>query len=166
MRSELERRTRNRQWRRLVVVVSTPGLMLGSLALGAASALGAFTPQATAVTGSCAEVRLMAPQGVELIVLNGSGVDGRAALAAKELRRVGFRVKSVGNVPESEWTDLPAVVSYGERAAGTAARVVEAVPGAKFVNDRRPGSVVQVVIGTEFAHATKPPTGAIRALCP
>jgi LCP family protein required for cell wall assembly len=67
----------------------------------------------------------VAPEDVELVVLNGSGVEGLAGQTAEELEAGGFVVRDVGNAPETTTT----VVRYPDGQEAQARTVADQVPG-------------------------------------
>jgi hypothetical protein len=67
----------------------------------------------------------VAPEDVELVVLNGSGVEGLAGQTAEELEARGFVVRDVGNAPETTTT----VVRYPDGQEAQARTVADQVPG-------------------------------------
>jgi LCP family protein required for cell wall assembly len=85
------------------------------------------------------------PEEVELVVLNGSGVEGLAGRTAEELRARGFTVIDVGNAPASQRT----VVRYPEGQEPAARTVAAQAPGALDIAIERDDDVgvVTLVLG-------------------
>ena len=69
--------------------------------------------------------RTVAPENVELVVLNGSGVEGLAGRTAEELTALGFSVRDVGNANPTSTT----VVRYPPGQEAQARTVASQVPG-------------------------------------
>jgi LCP family protein required for cell wall assembly len=67
----------------------------------------------------------VAPEDVELDVLNGSGIEGLAGQTAEALETRGFRVREVGNAPDTTTT----VVRYPEGQEAQARTVAAEAPG-------------------------------------
>ncbi len=89
--------------------------------------------------------RTVAPGDVELVVLNGSGVDGLAGRTAEQLTALGFTVRDVGNASDT----TTSVVRYPPGQLAEARTVAEHVPGGG-VEVEEDGDVADVtlVIGT------------------
>jgi LCP family protein required for cell wall assembly len=112
------------------------------------------TPEAEAVferfrTGSVFEEvptgdATVAPEDVELVVLNGSGVEGLAGQTADELESRGFVVRDVGNADPTNTT----VVRYPEGQEAQARTVAAQVPGGGVDVEQDDGvNVVTLVLG-------------------
>jgi hypothetical protein len=152
---------RRAAYRRLLILVSAPAVVLGTCTLAAGAAVGAFDRKPGNIV-PCTPHTSISVESFGIAVLNGSGIPGRAGLAAAQLRAAGFKVTSVANAPESRWTDVSAVLVAGPSAANAAELLATRIPGAKRVNDLRIGHDVEIVVGTEFAGlAAPPPTGAL-----
>jgi LCP family protein required for cell wall assembly len=89
----------------------------------------------------------VAPGGITLDVLNGTGTAGLAATAADALRGQGFTVGAVGN--EAGAVDRT-VVRHGPNTAEQARTVAAAVPGAVLQPTDGIGDAVQLVIGPNY----------------
>jgi hypothetical protein len=149
-----------RQLVHLLLFVCTPGIVLGTSVLAAASALGAFVPTSRPVAASCHQ-QSVDPASFQVLVLNGSGVAGRAAKAAGQLTGAGFVVAGIGTAAEGRWTDAPAVITFGPDGRGAAQLVAVRIPGAVLVSTVRSGRDVDVVLGTRFTGVSPtagPPT--------
>jgi LytR cell envelope-related transcriptional attenuator len=94
--------------------------------------------------------------GVDVTVLNGTGIAGLAARTAASLRELGFRVASVGNTPYTSAT----TVSYpGPAQAGGAYTLMGALEQAPDnVQDGAAGAVT-LTLGTDF-NGIVPPQAA------
>jgi LCP family protein required for cell wall assembly len=91
------------------------------------------------------------PERIRLRVLNGNGVDGAAAKAAEDLRGVGFQI--VGTGPADSFGYAQTIVRYGPNKADSARTTAAAIPGAALQLDQTLGSVVEVVLGTNYSGA-------------
>jgi hypothetical protein len=88
----------------------------------------------------------VAPEDVELVVLNGSGVEGLAGQTADALESRGFVVRDVGNADPTTTT----VVRYPEGQEAQARTVAAQVPGGGVDVEQDDGvNVVTLVLGSE-----------------
>lgn len=90
--------------------------------------------------------RTVAPEDVELVVLNGSGVTGLASTTAEQLEALGFTVRRVGNADPITTT----VVRYPPGQDAEARTVAEQAPGGADVAIEEDDGVnaVTLVIGS------------------
>ncbi|MBW3605073.1 MAG: LCP family protein [Actinobacteria bacterium] len=89
--------------------------------------------------------RTVAPEDVELAVLNGADVEGIAGQTAEQLRAVGFTVRSVGNAEPTTTT----VVRYPPGRDAEARTVAAQAPGGDIAIEEDAGvDVVTLVIGS------------------
>ncbi|MGY1691068.1 LytR C-terminal domain-containing protein [Geodermatophilus sp. SYSU D01105] len=86
----------------------------------------------------------VAPGGITVDVLNGTGTSGLAATAADQLRGQGFGIGQVGNEPG---TVNETLVRYGPGAEERARTVAAAVPGSVLQASDAIGDRVQLVLG-------------------
>ncbi|CAN5785559.1 hypothetical protein BH23ACT10_BH23ACT10_14170 [soil metagenome] len=87
----------------------------------------------------------VAPEDVELAVLNGSGVEGLAGTTADELRARGFTVSNVGNAPPIPTT----IVRYPPGQEAEAQLVADQVPGGGVtIEEDTEVNLVTVVLGS------------------
>lgn len=91
----------------------------------------------------------VAPAGVRVSVLNGSGTPGLGRTAAQELARAGFVV--VGSPGNRDSGTTGTVVRYGPTRAEAARTLAAAVPGATVEADPTLTGTVEIVVGTSFA---------------
>lgn len=122
--------------------------------IGGASVLQITQPQADAVfeqfrTGEIFEQldggATVAPEDVELVVLNGTGVSGLAATTAEELRARGFTVNDIGDAPATETT----VVRHPPGQEAQAQTVAAQAPGGDVAVEADDGvDVVTLVLGS------------------
>ena len=96
-------------------------------------------PPATALT--------VPPSRVPVQVLNGSGTPGTAKRAAAELRRHGFQVVGFAG---SDRVVRRTTVRYPAGRASAARTLQAAVPGSIRTADESRGSVLSLVVGTDF----------------
>lgn len=110
-------------------------------------------PSSTA--GTPTPLLAVEPSEVTLQISNASGMSGLAASTATSLGAYGFGIYSVGNY---SGTSTSSVVRYSAGHESDAATVASAVPGAVLEETADLGSIVEVVIGSEFAGSIKAPT--------
>ena len=91
----------------------------------------------------------VAPAGVRVSVLNGSGMPGLGRTAAQELARAGFVI--VGSPGNRDGGTTGTVVRYGPTRAEAARTLAAAVPGATVEADPTLTGTVEIVVGTSFA---------------
>ncbi|RBY80330.1 LytR family transcriptional regulator [Blastococcus sp. TF02-09] len=115
------------------------------------------TPPAEAAVAPDPGTELVAPGGVVVDVLNGTGTRGLAATVADELRGVGFGVGAVGN---AEGTVSQSVVRHGPAMVAQARTVAAAVPGAVLQGSDAIGETVQLVIGPGYESVVPVPPPA------
>ncbi len=78
---------------------------------------------------------------------NASGVEGRAAQVAAQLRDGGWQVTGVGNLASRT---RHTYVRYGTGAEVQAQALAKLLPGAKVAPRGAPAGVVELVIGPDF----------------
>lgn len=89
------------------------------------------------------------PSRVTVRVLNGSGAEGQARLAAGTLKDRGFKVTKVGNLRRSATRTQ---ICYGPGGAAQAAAIAALIPGAKAVAaTSTPSGTVDVILGPNFS---------------
>jgi hypothetical protein len=91
----------------------------------------------------------VAPAGITVDVLNGTGTSGLAATVADQMRAQGFGVGQVGNEPG---TVNETLVRFGPGAEERARTVAAAVPGAVVQASDTIGDRVQLVLGPNFGN--------------
>ncbi|GAB4582917.1 LCP family protein [Nocardia sp. IFM 10818] len=120
---------------------------------------GEKTPDpATTTTEEAPKPKLTAvdPSTVSLQVSNASGIAGTAATAATKLANQGFQIYSTGNYAEGASAKTKVRYSSGQEAA--AATVASAIPGASLEAASGLGSIVEVVLGSDYAGTVRTPT--------
>jgi hypothetical protein len=112
----------------------------------------------------------VAPSGVTVDVLNGSGTPGLAAGAAEGLERAGFMVAGTGNADSTDYTVTEIRHAAGDEALANT--LAGQVPGAtvKPIDDAVRGTV-QLVLGSDFTSVgqqvtTAPPAPVTKGVDP
>ncbi|MCU1646414.1 MAG: hypothetical protein JWN03_6689 [Nocardia sp.] len=102
--------------------------------------------------------KLMAvdPSTVSLQVSNGSGVAGVASTAATKLANQGFQIYSTGNYADG--TSPKTTVRYSSGHEAAAATVASSIAGSTLEPASGLGSIVEVVLGTDYAGTVHAPT--------
>lgn len=95
------------------------------------------------------------PGSTTLQVSNASGRTGLAAGTADRLGAYGFQIYSVGNYTG---TSTRSVVRYTAGQEAGAATVASSIPGAVLEQTIGLGSIIEVVLGTDFAGTVTAPT--------
>ncbi|MEI2775127.1 MAG: LytR C-terminal domain-containing protein [Tetrasphaera sp.] len=139
---------RVRQLRRLAVLVTLPGLLVGGASIAAAYGVGLFHRG----HGGCEPVTVPAPvrDSFDVTVLNAAETAGEAKAVAKEFTRRGFRVDAYSNAPEGVYIKRSAMVYHGPEGLDQALLVAKQIPDALAYDDGRAGESVQVVLGYGF----------------
>lgn len=99
----------------------------------------------------------VAPGTMSLLVSNGSGTPGAAKTVASKLGYQGFGIYSTGNYAGGESTTSKIRFSAGLEAE--AATVASTIPGAVLEQANELGSIIEVVVGADFA-------GTVRTVTP
>ncbi|OAB87469.1 hypothetical protein AWH69_05135 [Janibacter melonis] len=105
-------------------------------------------PRASASTSSACPVQ---PEDVVVNVYNGTGRDGLAASVARDLRKRGFEVRTIDNWRGGQRVDGAGQIRYGKRGAPKVALLAKHTGSMKKVVDKRRYSIIDVVIGKDFA---------------
>ncbi|WP_369690462.1 LCP family protein, partial [Nocardia yamanashiensis] len=115
-------------------------------------------PAGTTSAAPTAKPKLTAvdPSTVSLQMSNASGVGGVAATAATKLANQGFKIYSTGNYADGVSASTKVRYSSGQEAA--AATVASAIPGATLESTTGLGSIVEVVLGTDYAGTVRTAT--------
>ena len=100
------------------------------------------------------------PSRIRLRVLNGNGVDKAARTAADELATLGFQIRDTG--PADSFGYAQTIVRHGPAKADSARTVAAAIPGSATQLDQTLGSVLEVVVGKNYA-GVRPVVVASRA---
>ncbi|AYF73350.1 LytR family transcriptional regulator [Nocardia yunnanensis] len=102
-----------------------------------------------------AKLTAVDPSTVSLQVSNGSGQAGVASTTATKLANQGFGIYSTGNY---DGTSAKTTVRYSSGHEAEAATVASSLPGAVLEPANGLGSIVEVVVGSDFAGTVKAPT--------
>ncbi|MFC6009876.1 LCP family protein [Nocardia lasii] len=91
----------------------------------------------------------VAPSTTSLLLSNGSGSAGAARTVASKLGYQGFGIYSVGNY--SGGTSPTSKIRFAEGMEAEAATVASTIPGAVLEQANELGSIIEVVVGADFA---------------
>ena len=160
---------RVRRQRRSTIVIAVVLLALAGAFYYASSYWNSSEPK----PGPCSTepvVVPLAPRDVALNVYNGTNRRGLAKSVAEEAGKRGFTVKAVANDPSKTPVKGVAVIRFGPEGAESAALVRTYVPTSTFVNDKRKGDSVDLVVGPAWkafgpTPAAPTPTSTLRP-CP
>ncbi len=141
---------RKHRLRQIMLFVTVPGVLMGTLSITAAYSSGWMSPRPPAPT--CAPTIVPAParSSFTVNVMNATGEGGVAAKVAAGLTKRGFRIGGISNAPESWYVTQSAVVHHGPQGLDQALFVASQIPGAKLFEDVRKGTSVDVVVGTAY----------------
>ena len=106
-------------------------------------------------------VQPLTPQDVSLNVYNSTNRAGLAKTVATAATDRGFKVKAVANDPKKTAVRQVAQIRYGPEGAASARLVKAHVPGGVFVNDKRKGDTVDLVVGQAWKAFGKVPVEAV-----
>lgn len=153
----VEERYRRHQLRKFALLITVPGLVLGTASLAGAyafSLLGGSAPVA-----ACAPQTVAAPKRASfgLGIQNSTGIPGQASTVAKEYTRRGFTVLDASNAPSTVVIKSSGRIYYGPEGLDQALLVQQQVPGSELFNDGRTGTKVTLVIGDGFTALVPPP---------
>lgn len=140
---------RGRQRRRMVMLLTLPGLLLGSVSVTAAYSAGLLSRK-PAVTCAPKVVPAPARDSFAIKIQNSNETPGEGARVAKDLTKRGFVVSGVSNAPDTVYVKRAALVYHGPKGLDQALLVAAQIPGARVWNDGRAGSGVELVIGYGF----------------
>ena len=120
------------------------------------------TPSTSATSSEPAEPQLaLDPSQVTVQVSNASGQSGVAMQTANSLGAYGFGIYNVGNY---SGTSSKTVVRFSEYNKDAALTVASSIPGAVLEEATGLGSIVDIVVGSEFDGTVNAPTEAGRPL--
>ncbi|MCI1263257.1 MAG: LytR C-terminal domain-containing protein, partial [Tetrasphaera jenkinsii] len=145
---------RARQWRRAAILVTLPGLVLGTGSIAAAFGVGLFDHSDKP---ACTPEHVPAParSSFQLAVANAGETSGEATSVGRELTKRGFAVANVGNAPEGVYIKRAAMVYHGPEGLDQALLVASQIPGSRVYNDGRAGTSVEAVLGYGFKGLVK-----------
>ncbi|PWV77971.1 LytR family transcriptional attenuator [Nocardia neocaledoniensis] len=98
----------------------------------------------------------VAPSTMSLLVSNGSGTVGAANRAATKLDAQGFQIYSTGNYAGG--TSTSSKIRFAPGMEAEAATVASTIPGASLEEAPELGSIIEVVLGTDFAGTVRTAT--------
>lgn len=146
-----EQRWRKHRMRKIVLLVTLPGLLLGSASIAGAYSAGWLTPAPPVAACQPDVVPAPARSSFTVNVMNATGKDGMAASVAKGLSQRTFKVGGISNAPETWYVTQPAVVHHGPAGLDAALLVQQQIPGAELFEDEgRVSPSVDVVVGLGF----------------
>lgn len=139
-----------RRLTQLLLFVTIPGALLGTVSLTVAYRGGWMTPSAP--PPACVPQVVSAPQRASFVVnvMNATGKDGLGGRVAIGLAKRAFKVGRISNAPDSWYITNSAVVHHGPAGLDQALLVASQIPKATLFDDGRPGTSVDVVIGTGY----------------
>lgn len=146
----VEQRYRRHQIRRLVLLFTVPGVLLGSASLAAAYTVSELTDAPTATV--CRPTTVLAPvrTSFDLGIQNSTGIAGQATTVARDFAKRGFHIVDASNAPSEVIVRASARVYYGRSGLDQALLVQAQVPGAQLFDDGRSGTAVTLIIGDAF----------------
>ncbi|GAA5030238.1 hypothetical protein GCM10023258_27320 [Terrabacter aeriphilus] len=151
-----ERRYGVRRQRRSTIVIAIVLLSLGGAFYYASTYFRDTTPQPGPCT-TVPPVDPLRPADVSLNVYNSTNRRGLAAAVAKGARTRGFTVKAIGNDPKDAGVKQVAQIRFGPEGAASARLLKTHVPQAVYVNDKRKGDTVDLVVGQAWKSFGKVP---------
>ncbi|MFF0493025.1 LCP family protein [Nocardia sp. NPDC004068] len=114
-----------------------------------------LTPPPTTEAPAPKRLTAVDPSTVSVQVSNGTSVGGTAATAANKLANQGFQIYNVGNYSNAPVSTTKVRYSAGHESE--AATVASAIPGATLETTSSLGSIVDVVLGTDYAGTVRAP---------
>jgi hypothetical protein len=155
-----EQSHRRHQVRQIVVLVTLPGVLLGTASIAAAYGSGLMRHE----EATCDPVVVPAPArgSFPVTVLNASGINGGASTVGRDLTRRGFRVVEASTAPTDLYVSGTVSIFHGKQGLDQALLAAQQVTGATLVDDGRPGTGIAFVLGATFggllpAPPPKPP---------
>ena len=97
----------------------------------------------------------VAPSGITVNVLNGTGQNGLANAVAAKLTRQGFHIGTIGDADNSDYTQ--SVVKYGSEKKQSSQTVAASIPGAIRQEDPTATTSITLIVGanyTKVVHVT------------
>ena len=151
-----DRTYRVRRQRRSTIVIAVVLLSLAGAFYYASTYFRDTTPSPGPCTTEVPTAPLR-PADVSLNVYNSTSRKGLAAAVAKAADARGFKVKAVGNDPKQANVKQVAQIRFGPEGAASARLVKAHVPQAVYVNDKRTGDTVDLVVGAGWKSFGKVP---------
>lgn len=108
-------------------------------------------------TDSCpaGPFEMVDPATITVNVLNSTSIAGLAGNAATSLDERGFTVGAIGNRSIGR-TNMTAIVVSGPAGYAQALTLQRTIPGTVYVEDERPDTTVDVVLGSDFEALVAP----------
>ncbi|HYN30114.1 MAG TPA: LytR C-terminal domain-containing protein [Dermatophilaceae bacterium] len=151
---------RRHQVRQITVLVTLPGVLLGTASIAAAYGSGLMGHEVQ----TCDPVVVAAPARTSfpIKVLNASGINGAATTVGRDLARRGFTVAETTTAPSDLYVSGTVSIFHGDAGLDQALLAAQQVTGATLVDDGRPGPGIAFVLGAKFdgmlpAPPPKPP---------
>jgi hypothetical protein len=154
-----DRTYRVRRQRRSTIVIAVVLLALAGAFYYASTYFRDTTPKPGPCT-TASPAAALRPADVSLNVYNSTSRKGLAASVAKTSKDRGFQVKAVGNDPKDAGVKQVAQIRFGPEGAASARLVKAHVPQAVYVNDKRKGDTVDLVVGQAWKSFGKVPVVA------
>jgi hypothetical protein len=153
---EDDRTYRVRRQRRSTIVIAVVLLSLAGAFYYASTYFRDTTPRPGPCTTEVPEQPLR-PADVSLNVYNATDRRGLAAAVAKSAITRGFKVKAIGNDPKDATIKQVAQIRFGPEGAASARLLKMHVPQAVYVNDKRNGDTIDLVVGQAWKSFGKVP---------
>ena len=140
---------RRHQLRQIIVLVTLPGVLLGTATVAGAYGSGLMSRDSGP---SCDPVTVAAParSSYSISVLNASGINGAANDVGKQLTRRGFHVVEMTTAPRELYVAGPVAIYHGRQGLDQALLTAQQVRGAELTDDGRGGTSVALVIGASY----------------
>jgi hypothetical protein len=90
----------------------------------------------------------VSPSNITINIENGTAKSGIAHNVATKLEAQGFHIGTVGDAPNENYTST--IVKYGSTKVQSSQTVAESVPGSIRKADPTAGSVITLIIGSDF----------------
>jgi hypothetical protein len=97
---------------------------------------------------------------VSLNIYNSTDRRGLAAAVARSATTRGFKVKAIGNDPKGATIKQVAQIRFGPEGAASARLLKTHVPQAVYLNDKRKGDTIDLVVGQAWKSFGKVPVVA------
>lgn len=145
-----DQKWRRHQLRQIGVLVTLPGVLIGTGSIAAAWGSGLMSNTSAP---TCEPIVVTAParSSFGITVLNTSGVSGAATKTAHDLRKRGFRVVEASNAPDDLYVRGPAKIYHGADGLDQALLAAQQIGGAELYNDGRKGTAIAFVLGAEYS---------------
>lgn len=150
-----------RRRRRAILLVTLPGLVLGTATVATAYGVNLIgKPEVV-----CVPERVVAPDrdSFKIHLQNSNDTAGLARSVAGTLADRGFVISEVSNADDRVYVRSAATIYHGTESRDNALLVQQQIPGSKLWFDGRPGKDVNVILGygyTELTDEEEPPPPA------